>query len=169
MIAERIAGMTAVISGALLTVGLIAAALIGPSYADADTMAAVMATHMGAGMTNMMTGSMGMGMNGMMGAGVHPAATAIPNAKDVRVEITNFAFTPSEIRMPKGADVNLILHNGTGVLHDFNALALHLHVNIAPGDTAVVGLRDLQAGRYEAYCSVDGHADLGMRATVVVE
>ena len=28
---------------------------------------------------------------------------------------------------------------------------------------------DLAAGRYDAYCSVPGHAELGMRATVVIE
>ena len=169
MIAERIAGTTAIISGAVLATGLVVSAIVGPSSADADAMASMMASHMSAGVADMMAGGMGAVMSSMMGVGVHPNATAIPNARDVRVEVTNFAFTPNEIRLPKGTDVNLALHNGTGVMHDFNAVALHLHVNIAPGDTTVVGLRGLQAGRYEAYCSVDGHADLGMRATVVVE
>jgi uncharacterized cupredoxin-like copper-binding protein len=30
-----------------------------------------------------------------------------------------------------------------------------------------VGLRGLAAGPYDAYCSVPGHANLGMRAVVV--
>ena len=122
----------------------------------------------------MMGGGPGMmgGGPGMMDHGnVGPAATAIPGATEIRVQAASFSFTPNEIRLPKGVDVNLTLVNpaGTGAVHDFTVSALAIHVAANPGETRSVGLRGLAAGRYDAYCSVPSHADLGMRATVVVE
>ncbi len=37
------------------------------------------------------------------------------------------------------------------------------------GETKTVGQRGLAAGRYDAYCGVPGHAERGMRATIVVQ
>ena len=113
----------------------------------------------------------GYGMGpGMMGFGnTGPAASAIPSAAEVRVEASNFAFTPNEIRLPASAEVNLVLVNTTSVTHDLTVPALGIHVVAGPGQTSSVGLRGLAAGRYDAYCSVPGHTELGMRATVVVQ
>ena len=108
----------------------------------------------------------------MMGFGTSgPASTPIPNATEVRVQAANFSFTPNEVHLPKNADVNLTFTNaaGTGVVHDFTVPALGIHIVANPGETKTVGLRGLAAGRYDAYCSVPGHADLGMRATVILE
>lgn len=122
---------------------------------------------MGPGM--MGSGQMGPGMMGFGASG--PAATAIPNAAEVQVQASNFSFAPSEIRLPAGTGVNLTLSNpaSTGVAHDLTVRALGIHIVASAGATQTVGLRGLAAGRYDAYCSVPGHADLGMRATVVVE
>ncbi len=122
---------------------------------------------MGPGMVG--NGPMGPGMMGFGNAG--PAATAIPSATEVRVQAANFGFTPNEIRLPKGADLNLTLTNpsGNGVVHDLTVPALGIHIVANPGETRTVGLRGLAAGRYDAYCSVPGHADLGMFATVIVD
>lgn len=176
MSAQRIAGLIALVSGSLLTLGLIAAAAIGPTafgHMGSSTMGSGMmggvTGHMGSGMSGM--GMMGMGP-GMMGFGTSgPASTPIPNATEVRVQATNFSFTPNEIRLPKDTDVNLTFTNaaGTGVVHDLTVPALGIHVVANPGETKTVGLRGLAAGRYDAYCSVPGHADLGMHATVIVE
>ena len=169
---QRVAGLTALVSGALLVVALIASAFAGPTaFGDANassfwSMGTGMmgAGHMGSGMGGMGPGMMGFGSSG-------PAATAIPGATEIRVQATNFNFTPTEIRLPKNADVNLTLTNlaSTGVTHDLTVPALGIHIAANPGETKSVGLRGLAAGRYDGYCSVPGHADLGMRATVVVE
>jgi heme/copper-type cytochrome/quinol oxidase subunit 2 len=86
------------------------------------------------------------------------------------VQTANFSFSPSEIRLPKGADINLTLANPAtnGVVHDLTVPALGIHVVANTGETRTIGLRSLAAGRYEAYCGMPGHADLGMRATVTV-
>lgn len=157
---QRIAGLIALWSGLVLVVALAASAL-GPG-----TMAA---GHVGGGMTGMSSGMMG---SGMMGFGSSsPAATAIPGAPEVRVQAANFSFTPHEIRLPKDADTNLTFTNpgNTGVAHDLTIPALGIHISANSGETQTVGLRGLAAGRFDAYCGVPGHADLGMRAVVVVE
>jgi heme/copper-type cytochrome/quinol oxidase subunit 2 len=172
MRAERIAGIVALSSGLLLVVALVASAFIGPA-AFANTSSGgyspmgpgmMGAGHMRTGMTGMDHGMMGFGPSG-------PAASAIPGAPEVRVQAANFSFTPREIRLPKGTDVNLSLTNpaSTGVVHDLTVPALGIHVAANPGEARTVGLRGLAAGRYDAYCGVPGHAELGMRAVVIVE
>lgn len=170
---ERIAGLTALTSGVLLVLAMVASAIAGPAAFGTTSggswpMAPGMmgATRMGAGM---MGGAMGPGMMGFGSSG--PAATAIPGASEVRIQAANFGFAPNEIRLPKGADINLTLVNpaANGVVHDLTVPALGIHVGANAGETQTVGLRGLAAGRHDAYCSVPGHADAGMRATVIVE
>lgn len=161
----------------------------GPVAAAACTGTGMMGTtdgHMGT--TGMMGGTGMLGGTGMMGSahmaggmmgraiggclGAAPAGAApIAGATEVRVRATNFAFTPNEIRLPKNEATNLTLENpaASGVVHDLTVPGLGIHVAAGSGQTATVGLRGLAAGRYDAYCSVPGHADLGMRATVIVD
>ena len=172
MSAQRIAGLVALTSGLLLVLALVVSAFVGftalanTSSGTSSSMGpgSTAADHMGGGMMGMDHGMMGTGSSS-------PAATAIPSAPDVRVRAANFSFTPNEIRLPKGADVNLTLTNpgNTGVVHDLTVPALGIHIAANSGETQTVGLRGLAAGRYDAYCGVPGHADLGMRAVVVVE
>ena len=147
------ARVVALVSGALLLVltGL------GGSY--------------GGTMPMMPMGGMWMMRGPYVGTGSRPAVPSIAGAPEVRVQAENFTFSPSEVRVPKGTAANLTLVNpaSTGVVHDFTVPALGIHVVAEPGQTATAGLRDLPAGRYPAFCSVPGHADLGMRASLVVE
>jgi uncharacterized cupredoxin-like copper-binding protein len=165
VIAQHVAGLTALIAGLLLVFAVIVSGIFGGAGAlgsDPST-----AWQMGPGM--MGSGQMGPGMMGFGGSG--PAATAVPGATEVRVQMANFGFTPNEIRLPKGIEVNLTLVNpaATGVQHDLTVPALGIHLVTNAGETRTVGLRGLAAGRYDAYCAVPGHADLGMRATIIVE
>lgn len=171
MTAQRIAGVIALASGLLLAVALAAATFGGPTAFGGTPSAnwpmgpgMVGSGHMGHGIADMGPGMMAFGSSG-------PASTAIPGATEVRVQAANFSFTPNEVRLPKNTDVNLTFINpaGTGAVHDLTVPALGIHIAANPGETRTVGLRGLAAGRYDAYCGVTGHADLGMRATVVVE
>jgi heme/copper-type cytochrome/quinol oxidase subunit 2 len=155
MSARTIAGWTALVSGALLVLAMLFAST-GSAIG-----AAVTGFPMGPGM-------MGPGMMGFGSSG--PASAPIPGASEVRVEAFNFGFSPSEVHLPKNADVNLTFSvpAANGVMHDFTVPALGIHVVANPGETRTVGLRGLPAGRYDAYCSVPGHAEAGMRTTVVV-
>ena len=165
MTAQRVAGWVAVVSGTLLVVGIAASAI---SQAAGGASAFPNGSwQIGPGM--MGQAPMGPGMMGFGNAG--PAASAIRGATEVHVEALNFSFTPSEIRLPHATDVNLTLSNpaANGVMHDLTVPALGIHIVANPGETKTLGLRGLPPGRYDAYCSVPGHADLGMRATILVE
>lgn len=155
MSARTIAGWTALVSGALLVLAMLVA----------STGSAI-----GVPVTGfpMRPGMMGPGMMGFGSSG--PASAPIPGASEVRVEALNFGFSPSEVHLPKNADVNLTFSvpAANGVGHDFTVPALGIHVVANPGETRTVGLHGLPAGRYDAFCSVPGHAEAGMRATVVV-
>jgi len=177
MRAQIIAGWVALVAGVALAAGVLVTAA-APSVAGVSTGMGRVSWPMGPGMMGgsgqMMGGSghMGGGMGGMMGFGnAGPASTAIPGATEVRVETANFYFSPSEIRLPRGAEVNLTLANpaATGVVHDLTVPSLGIHIVANAGETRTIGLRGLAAGRYDAYCSVPGHASLGMRASVVVD
>jgi uncharacterized cupredoxin-like copper-binding protein len=175
---QAIAGWVAVVAGVALAVGVLVAA-VAPGVAAVRTDVGGASWPMGSGMmggSDHMGGGSGMrgmdGMGGMMGfKNAGPAATAIPGAAEVRVDAANFSFSPSEIRLPRGAEINLTLANpaGNGVVHDLTVPSLGIHIVANAGETRTIGLRGLTAGRYDAYCSVPGHASLGMRATVVVE
>ena len=167
---QTIAGWVALVAGLALLVGVLVMAA-APNVDGIATGTVGMPWPMGPGMMGG-SGHMGGGMGGMMGFGnAGPASTAIPGATEVRVEVANFTFTPSEVRLPRGAEVNLTLANpaATGVAHDLTVPSLGIHIVANAGETRTIGLRGLTAGRYDAYCSVPGHASLGMRATVVVE
>ncbi|MEK7862097.1 MAG: hypothetical protein AAB295_02400, partial [Chloroflexota bacterium] len=110
---ERIAGLTALVSGLLLVLAIASAMIAGPFGGGGDGSRAY--RQMGPAMMGLHAGP------GMMGFGSSgPAATAIPGAPEVRVQAENFGFTPREIRLPAGADVNLTLVNpaANGVIHD---------------------------------------------------
>jgi len=155
MSARTIAGWTALVSGALLVLAM----LVGATGSGGG--AAITGFPMGPGMVG--PGMMGFGSSG-------PASSPIPGASEVRVEALNFGFSPSEVHLPRNADVNLTFSvpAANGVAHDFTVPALGIHLVANPGETRTVGLRGLPAGRYDAFCSVPGHAEAGMRATVVV-
>lgn len=169
---QRFAGWTALVSGLLLVVGIAVSSFAPPASFGADTAVGTWTAPCAGG------GMMGSGhMGGMMGSAsgctgsTAAGAAPIAGAPEVRVRVSNFAFTPNVIRLPKGGDVNLTLENpaSTAVVHDFTVQALGMHVAADAGQATTVGLRGLAAGSYDAYCSVPGHADLGMRATVIVE
>ncbi len=168
---QTVAGWVALVAGLALAVGVLVTATV-PSVAGIGTATGGVNWPMGPGMMRGSGHMGGGGMGGMMGFGnAGPASTAIPGATEVRVQTSNFSFSPSEIRLPKGADVNLTLTNlaGNGVVHDLTVPALGIHVVANTGETRTIGLRGLAAGRYDAYCGTPGHVDLGMRATVIVE
>lgn len=176
---ERLSGLVALGSGAVLVAGLLVVGLsdAGPGVAGTGT------TVMPAVPFAMpMMGPAAMPMMGRPGAmaGMHAGAMhgwgrgaatrgPIAGATEVRVQMLSFRFEPSEIHLPAGRDVNVTLANTTGVVHDLTVPVLGIQVVAAPGTTRTIGLSSLPAGRYVAYCGVPGHAEAGMRATLVVE
>lgn len=186
---RTVAGWIAVGAGILLLVGGAAASFmptvatvagpLGAAPASACQETGLMGTggdHMG-GSIGMMGGA-GRLASGMMHSGAGQCSAAaqrtearIPGAIEVQVRTANFAFTPRETRLPRATAVNLTLDNpaSTGTAHDLTVPGLGIHLMAGPGETVTIGLRDLAPGRYDGYCAIPGHANAGMRATIIVE
>ena len=119
----------------------------------------------GMGSSQMMGGSM---MNGpMMGHG--SSSPTVPGAREIAVTATSFRFDPAEIHVRAGEDVTIVL-TASDIAHDFTIDALGFHVAATPGQPGRGGLHAPSTpGRATAYCSVAGHRQAGMTATVVVD
>lgn len=113
----------------------------------------------------------GMGSHMRWGAGeVRGGADApVAGASTVVVTATELAFDPSVITIPAGQPVNLTLVNDGRVFHDLTVPALDLQLGAQPGEEVTGSVTVTERGRYELYCSVPGHAQGGMRGTLVVE
>ena len=178
------AGPIAAISGLALLVAALLMGVAGAGWSGGfpggSMGPAMMGGWSGAG-TSPSSGAGPFGMGpGMMGAGhmgwaggrprsAAPTEAPIAGAPTVRVTAADLRFEPAEIRLPSGAAVNLTLANTGRLPHDLTVPKLGIQVVAAAGETRTAGLRDLAPGRYDAYCSVPGHADAGMRTIVVVE
>jgi uncharacterized cupredoxin-like copper-binding protein len=108
------------------------------------------------------------------------AAPAADTGTDIEVTGTDSVrFEPDTLTVPAGEEVTLTFSADSGVEHDFvieGAATVgtadaeregDLHVVRAdPGETATATFRVDEPGSYAVYCSVPGHRDTGMVATL---
>lgn len=174
---ERTAGTVAVVAG----VGLLVLALVSSVGGLVSGIQTWSSSPTGGTVTTapgpwMMGGGGGPGMMGggygMMGRGWSGTSsgttTQIPGAPTVTVTATEFAFSPSQVTLP-ASGANLTLVNKGALPHDLTVPGLGVRIVAAAGQTTTVGVRNVPAGTYPAYCSIPGHADAGMRMTIVVQ
>lgn len=84
----------------------------------------------------------------------------------VTVVASEFAFDPGDITIPADTDVTVTLDNGEGgVEHDFTIDEADVQIVADPGQT-VDGTVNVAAGDYTVYCSVPGHREAGMEASL---
>jgi uncharacterized cupredoxin-like copper-binding protein len=104
----------------------------------------------------------------MMGAGVRPeqAPAPVPGAPEVEILARDFTFSPTEVAVPAGATVNLVLMNDGDLAHDITIPAVGFRVAALPG-TRVSASLTAGPGEYEFFCSVAGHRDAGMEGVIV--
>ncbi|MGH9199227.1 MAG: plastocyanin/azurin family copper-binding protein [Acidimicrobiia bacterium] len=89
----------------------------------------------------------------------------------VGVVLREFEFEPRPLRARSGKVRFLLMNRGT-VEHDFFIPALREHGDherhlVLPGKTLIVEI-DLKPGSYTLECSIPGHKDAGMVATIEV-
>ncbi len=117
------------------------------------------------GQGQMMGGST---MNGPM-TGHGSSSPTVPGAREIAVTATSLRFDRTEIHVRAGEDVTIVL-TASDIAHDFTIDTLGFHVAAAPGQPGRGGLHAPSTpGRYTAYCSVAGHRQAGMTATVIVD
>ena len=118
-------------------------------------------------------------------------------AKLLTVTAQSFQFAPKTIEVPAGPPVKLTLRNPDTIEHDFQVdhfpmkmtpsemKHMHeemagmpgmdsaggmdmLHLHSLPGESHSITFTPTKPGTYAVYCSVPGHKDAGMTATLVV-
>lgn len=101
------------------------------------------------------------------GTGTGAQAQAAPAA--VEVTLSDFAIEPSTIAVPADTPISVAVINHGEAPHTFGVTVDGSTIETAiidPGGEATLELPALAAGTYEALCTVPGHTDLGMVATV---
>ncbi len=97
------------------------------------------------------------------------AAQPVAASIAVPVTLTEFAISPDPLVVPPG-DVTLAVANTGVIQHDLTIEGLDVATaTLNPGDTEEIALTGLEPGEYRIICSVQGHADSGMTATLVVD
>ncbi len=115
------------------------------------------------------------------------------NARVVLIAMTDFFFIPTEIRVKQGETIRLVIANGGQVLHDITSLGFQgdaeasgsvthegstahghddsptFHAAAESGGTVELLFVASEVGEFDLFCSVPGHKELGMTATLIVE
>ena len=110
-------------------------------------------------------------MDASSGAMATESATAMMEAgsQTITVEGGNFYFKPNEIKVKMGTPVKLTFSNSQG-FHDFVIDDLDIKTQqITAGNNEVVEFTPTKKGKYEFYCSVGQHKQMGMKGTLIVE
>jgi FtsP/CotA-like multicopper oxidase with cupredoxin domain/plastocyanin len=89
----------------------------------------------------------------------------------VEVMLSEFKIDPSTIPVPANQPIEFTVMNHGQAQHTFAVDVngkTYVTDLINPNATATLPVPAMDAGSYQAYCTVPGHKDLGMLATVVV-
>jgi plastocyanin len=92
----------------------------------------------------------------------------------IEVSGTEFAFDPADFDVEAGRPVAVTFVNEGTAEHDWTLRTLDgeevegAHANAGPGEEAAA-VFTLEPGTYEAWCTLPGHYEGGMKGTVVAE
>ncbi|MFN2545000.1 MAG: cupredoxin domain-containing protein [Actinomycetota bacterium] len=116
-------------------------------------------------------GAMADTMKDMMGMGSvvsAPAPPPKPGAPTVRVTGVDFAFQPSTLTVSTGKETDVVFRNGGQSPHTFTVEGVGFELKADPGQSSSGALQALKPGTYAFICSIPGHAQLGMKGSLVV-
>lgn len=104
---------------------------------------------------------------------------------DLKVEFTDFAFTPATFSVPAGQEITLTAKNSGAVIHEFVIMKLgttvgedfgdedegniYWEVEVEPGGSATVTFTaPSEPGEYQLVCGTEGHFVAGMVGSLTV-
>ncbi len=96
-----------------------------------------------------------------------PAPPPVAGAPETAVTASAFKFEPAALTVQPGQPMNIAL-TSTDMLHDFTIDGQDFHLSADPDKTTTGALTIAQPGTYIVYCTVPGHREAGMEATLTV-
>ena len=91
------------------------------------------------------------------------------DAKEIVVEGSNYRYSPNKITVKKGEKTRIVFKNSDGT-HDFRVDELNIVTAIIRGgEEDFVEFTPEKSGKFEFYCSVANHRQMGMTGTLIVE
>jgi len=74
---------------------------------------------------------------------------AIAASTDYQLTIKNHRFMPTELKVPAGQKIKLVVHNQDSTSEEFESHSLHREKIIPGNSSATIYIGPLSAGRYE--------------------
>lgn len=91
-------------------------------------------------------------------------------AKEFTVRASNFKFSPNQITVNKDDVVRITLINDSNSPHALKIDAFNIATKtLNTGESATIQFTANQKGNFNFYCPVDGHRDLGMTGSLMVQ
>ena len=106
----------------------------------------------------------------LAGCGSDDSSTSAGTNSSLRVSETDFKLDPSSLTVDAAGTVTISAVNDGGTEHALEIEGSGVEEEtdtIAPGESAEVTV-ELKPGRYEMYCPIGNHRELGMEGTIVV-
>lgn len=97
------------------------------------------------------------------------ARAATPGVVELKMELNEYKFTPSQVQVPVGTRVRVTVVNTGARRHDFSVAGLIEGKTLEAGATEVMEFTAAKAGEFEILCTLRGHKDRGMVGTLVVK
>ena len=113
----------------------------------------------------------GEGGNGGGGGDKAPSAVKDSVVKTIRIEETEYSLKPAEITLDKPGTYVFEAVNSGSTVHALEVEGEDIEeetAEIEPGQSAELKVK-LNAGTYELYCPVGGHAEEGMEGKLTVK
>jgi uncharacterized cupredoxin-like copper-binding protein len=105
-------------------------------------------------------------------AGCGGSTTAQPSGS-TKVSMTEYHFTPGDISVPAGKVVFYLVNDGSGTSHDMvikdsSGATVAKSDLVSSGDSTVLTVDNIAAGKYTIVCDQPGHEASGMKGTLTV-
>jgi uncharacterized cupredoxin-like copper-binding protein len=98
--------------------------------------------------------------------GAAAARSSVTHVATIKVTEKDYSFVLSQKTVKHGR-VTFVIRNAGHAMHDF-AIAGHHSKTIGPGKTTKLTVTLAKRGSYPYRCTVDSHAELGMKGTLRV-
>jgi plastocyanin len=77
------------------------------------------------------------------------SGSALAADPEIAIQLREHRFTPSEIKVPAGVKVKLVIDNQDATAEEFDSFALNREKIVFPNSKGIVFIGPLKPGRYE--------------------